>query len=45
MTSMSSEPQQYGWTFVTNHTRVLLCIARDPGVRLRDVAGEVGITV
>ena len=41
---MSSEPQPHGWTFVTNHTRVLLCIARDPGVRLRDVAGEVGIT-
>jgi predicted transcriptional regulator len=44
MTYMSSEPRQPGWTFVTNHTRVLLCIARDPGVRLRDVAYEVGIT-
>jgi DNA-binding MarR family transcriptional regulator len=33
-----------GWTFLTNHAQVLLCIDRDPGVRLRDVAGEVGIT-
>ena len=40
---MSSDSSQ-GWTFVTNHTRVLLCIARDPGVRLRDVAADVGIT-
>ena len=34
-----------GWQFVTNHTQVLLCIARDPDVRLRDVADAVGITV
>lgn len=32
------------WTFVTSHTQVLLCLARDPGVRLRDVAETVGIT-
>ena len=32
------------WRFVTNHTQVLLCIARDPDVRLRDVAEMVGIT-
>jgi len=34
-----------GWQFVTNHTQVLLCIARDPEVRLRDIAESVGITV
>lgn len=33
-----------GWTFLTNHSHVLLCIARDPGVRLRDAAARVGIT-
>ncbi|MFJ6518000.1 helix-turn-helix transcriptional regulator [Streptomyces filamentosus] len=33
-----------GWTFLTNHARVLLSIARDPEVRLRDVAAECGIT-
>lgn len=32
------------WTFLTNHAHVLLCIAADPGVRLRDVAERVGIT-
>ena len=32
------------WRFVTNHTQVLLCISRDPDVRLRDVAEMVGIT-
>jgi hypothetical protein len=32
------------WNFLTNHARVLLCIARDPGVRLRDVAASLGIT-
>ena len=29
---------------MTNHTQVLLCVARDPDVRLRDVAEMVGIT-
>jgi DNA-binding IclR family transcriptional regulator len=33
-----------GWSFLTNHGRVLLCIAHDPGVRLRDIAAMVGIT-
>jgi len=45
---MSSDVQEQelaqGWRFVTNHTQVLLCIARDADVRLRDVASAVGIT-
>jgi DNA-binding MarR family transcriptional regulator len=32
------------WSFLTNHARALLCIAHDPGVRLRDIASELGIT-
>jgi winged helix DNA-binding protein len=32
------------WTFLTNHARVLLCVAHDPGVRLRDIAGSLDIT-
>src|SRR5690349_3872620 len=32
------------WTFLTNHAHVLLCLAREPELRLRDVAGRVGIT-
>src|ERR1700748_3561821 len=31
------------WSFLTNHARVLLCIARDPGVRLRDIAARTGV--
>jgi predicted DNA-binding transcriptional regulator YafY len=32
------------WSFLTNHGRVLVCIAHDPGVRLRDIAATLGIT-
>jgi predicted ArsR family transcriptional regulator len=32
------------WSFLTSHARVLLCIAHDPGVRLRDMAARLGIT-
>ena len=32
------------WSFLTNHARVLLCIASDPGARLRDIAASLGIT-
>ena len=33
-----------GWTFLSNHAHVLVCIAQDPDVRLREVAALVGIT-
>ena len=33
-----------GWSFLTNHARALLCIAHDPGARLRDIAAMVGVT-
>jgi uncharacterized membrane protein len=33
-----------GWDFLTNHAHVLVCVARDPGIRLRDIATAVGIT-
>jgi hypothetical protein len=33
-----------GWSFLSSHARVLLCIARDPAVRLRDIAASVGLT-
>src|SRR6202021_2349434 len=32
------------WSFLTNHARVLLCVARDPGVRLRDIAASLNIS-
>lgn len=43
-----NQPQQKAsgsdWTFLNNHTHVLLCLAREPKARLRDVAQLVGIT-
>ncbi len=41
---MSRKADNHGWTFLTNHSQVLLCVARDPEIRLRDVAETVGIT-
>jgi predicted transcriptional regulator len=32
------------YQFLTNHAQVLLCIAHDPGIRLRDIAQTVGVT-
>ena len=32
------------WSFLTNHAGVLVCIAQDPGARLRDIGDAVGIT-
>lgn len=47
MTGVSGKPgdtSKPGWTFLTNHGHVLVCIATDPGVRGRDIAARVGIT-
>lgn len=38
---MAGEPS---WTFLSNHGHVMVCLARDPDVRLRDIAEDVGIT-
>ncbi len=41
-----SEPQSSpSWTFLTNHTHVLIAISRNPEIRQRDVADLVGITI
>jgi len=37
-------PRPATWSFLTNHARVLVCIAQDPGVRLREIGEIVGIT-
>src|ERR687883_783369 len=42
MTSAAAHDRR--WSFVTNHARVLACIAADPNARLRDIAAAVGIT-
>ena len=43
-TKASSKALSNGWDFLTNHAHVLLCVAKDPGIRLRDIAAAVGIT-
>ena len=32
------------WSFLTSHARALVCIAGDPGVRLREIAAVLGVT-
>jgi DNA-binding MarR family transcriptional regulator len=39
-----AKTQDSFWTFLTNHSHVLLCLAEDPEARMRDVAERVGIT-
>ncbi|MAQ16307.1 MAG: ArsR family transcriptional regulator [Sandaracinus sp.] len=34
----------HSWTFLSNHAHALMCIARDPDARVRDIAAAVGIT-
>ena len=41
---MSSTETRNHWTFLSNHAQVLLCIARDEQIRIRDIAQSVGIT-
>ena len=40
----TKSPPPSTWGFLTNHAHVLLCIARDPQSRARDIAVQVGIT-
>jgi DNA-binding MarR family transcriptional regulator len=42
-TESTVEPRS-SWTFLTNHAHVLLCLARDPYQRQRDLSDTVGIT-
>lgn len=39
-----SDADEASWTFLTNHAHVLVCLARDPSMRLRDLAAAIGIT-
>jgi DNA-binding MarR family transcriptional regulator len=41
---MSSVNNNQSWRFLTNHTQVLLAIARNPDLRMREIAEFVGIT-
>lgn len=37
-------PAGRGWTLLSNHGHVLVCLARNPRMRVRDVAATVGLT-
>lgn len=39
-----SKANTQSWTFLSNHSHVIICLAGDPEVRMRDVAVAVGIT-
>lgn len=41
---MNSPPNTSGWTFLSNHTHVLVCLASDGDQTLREVAARVGVT-
>ena len=41
---MDAMPSEGSWTFLTNHAHVLLAIAAEPDLRVRDIAERVGIT-
>lgn len=41
---MSTPNGNTSWTFLSNHAHVLICLARDPDARLRDLAVAVGLT-
>ena len=41
---MSRGQEDSSWTFLTNHAQVLLAIAQNPDIRVRDIAQHVGIT-
>ena len=41
---MSIDPSAPPWTFLSNHGHILVCIARDPNIRVREIAQAVGIT-
>lgn len=38
------KPTEAGWTFLTNYSHVLICLALQPDLRMREVAEKVGIT-
>lgn len=44
MSTSSDSVSSGSWTFLSNYTHVLVCLARNPDTRLRDIAANVGIT-
>ncbi|HEY0636955.1 MAG TPA: winged helix-turn-helix transcriptional regulator [Pseudonocardiaceae bacterium] len=44
MTGESPRPGTSGWTFLSNHAHVMVCLHREPELTIREIAGRVGIT-
>lgn len=44
LADLKSSDEPVGWTFLTNHMHILVVLAREPDLRIRDMAVEVGIT-
>ena len=44
MKDAAAAPPTSNWTFLTNHTHLLVVLSREPSMRIRDMAEEVGIT-
>ena len=44
MTAATETHSGVGWTFLTNHSHILVCLTADPTMRIRDLATAVGIT-
>ncbi|MGB3049589.1 MAG: winged helix-turn-helix domain-containing protein [Polyangiales bacterium] len=44
MNTNGSPETSTAWTFLSNHGHVLVCIVRDPNVRVREIAQAVGVT-
>jgi DNA-binding IclR family transcriptional regulator len=40
----SKDSRHRGWTYLTNHAMVLVCLSEDPYIRLLDIADRIGIT-
>lgn len=43
-TTQAQPPASRGWTFLTNHAHVLLCLSRDGDLTMRELAQAIGIT-
>jgi DNA-binding transcriptional ArsR family regulator len=42
--SLEGGQREHSWTFLSNHSHVIICLARDTEIRMRDIAALVGIT-
>ena len=44
MNTRATQETSGAWTFLSNHWHVLVCVVRDPNVRVREIAQAVGVT-